>query len=167
MAPGSPRIVERSDTDRTDRTDQEVLALARLARVLEGARTELTLPQYRLLALMVTGEERASHLAGQLELAKPTVSATVDTLVDHGLVERASVDGDRRAVRLTITPEGRKAFAATEASMRARLDNILERVEHRDVVNQALDELASALEASRAEWIKRQAERAGREELRG
>jgi DNA-binding MarR family transcriptional regulator len=154
-------------TDRTDRTDREVLALARLARVLEGARTELTLPQYRLLALMVTGEERASHLAGQLELAKPTVSATIDTLVDHGLVERASVDGDRRAVRLSITPEGRKAFAATEESMRERLEHILDRVEHREVVDQALAELATALEASRAEWISRQQERARPEEIRG
>ena len=34
------------------RLDRDVLTLAWLARVLEGARTELTLPQYRLLALM-------------------------------------------------------------------------------------------------------------------
>jgi DNA-binding MarR family transcriptional regulator len=133
--------------------DRDVLTLAWLARVLEGARTELTLPQYRLLALMVDGEERASHLAGQLELAKPTVSATIDTLVEHGLVERASVEGDRRAVRLTITPTGRKAFQATEASMRSRLDDVLRNVDDLVLVEQALGQLTAALEISRKEWL--------------
>jgi DNA-binding MarR family transcriptional regulator len=135
--------------------DRDVLTLAWLARVLEGARTELTLPQYRLLALMVDGEERASHLAGQLELAKPTVSATIDTLVEHGLVERASVEGDRRAVRLTITPAGRKAFAGTEESMRTRLDSVLRNVADLPLVEQALEQLTAALEISRREWIAR------------
>jgi DNA-binding MarR family transcriptional regulator len=135
------------------RLDRDVLTLAWLARVLEGARTELTLPQYRLLALMVDGEERASHLAGQLELAKPTVSATIDTLVEHGLVERASVIGDRRAVRLTITPAGRKAFQSTEASMRSRLDDVLRNVDDLALVEQALGQLTAALEISRKEWL--------------
>jgi DNA-binding MarR family transcriptional regulator len=135
--------------------DRGVLTLAWLARVLEGARTELTLPQYRLLALMVDGEERASQIAGQLDLAKPTVSATIDTLVEHGLVERASVEGDRRAVRLTITPAGRKAFAATEVSMRSRLDDVLANVEDLDLVEAALEQLTAALEESRHQWLAR------------
>jgi DNA-binding MarR family transcriptional regulator len=129
--------------------DRDVLTLAWLARVLEGARTGLTLPQYRILALMVGGEERASHLAGQLELAKPTVSATIDTLVEHGLVERASVEGDRRAVRLSITPAGRKAFKATEESMRTRLDEVLRNVTDLPLVEQALEQLTAALDVSR------------------
>ena len=135
--------------------DRGVLTLAWIARVLEGARTELTLPQYRLLALLIDGEERASQIAGQLDLAKPTVSATIDTLVDHGLVERASVEGDRRAVRLTITPAGRKAFAAAEASMRSRLDDVLANVADLDLVETAIDQLTAALEESRRQWLAR------------
>ena len=89
------------------------------SRELERACTDLTLPQYRLLALIVRGEERASGLAGQLALARPTVSAAVETLVANGMVERTSVDGDRRAIRLTITPAGR-ARAAKSPSGDAR-----------------------------------------------
>jgi DNA-binding MarR family transcriptional regulator len=102
---------------------------------------------------MVDGEERASHLAGQLELAKPTVTATNDTLVEHGLVERASVEGDRRAVRLTITSAGRKAFKATEESMRSRLDDVLRNVTDLGLVEEALGQLTAALEVSRKEWL--------------
>ena len=65
-----------------------MLTLARLARLLERACTPLTLAQYRLLAMIAGGAERASELAGQLALTKPTVSATLDTLVDRGLITR-------------------------------------------------------------------------------
>jgi DNA-binding MarR family transcriptional regulator len=133
--------------------DRVVLTLASLARVLEGARGDLTLPQYRLLALIMDGEERASQLAGSLELAKPTVSATIDTLVDHGLVARASVDGDRRAVRLSVTAAGRKAFAATEESMRKRLDDVLGTVEDPELVERAFEQLTAALEVRRRAWL--------------
>ena len=102
--------------------------------MLERACTDLTLPQYRLLALIVSGEERASHIAGRLALAKPTVSATIDTLVERGLLERTAVDTDRRAVRLTITADGRDAMRAAEGAMRARLDEVLAAVDDADAV---------------------------------
>src|SRR5436853_3344453 len=103
---------DRSSLDRScpDRSslDREVLTLARLARLLERACGEsgppaLTLAQYRLLAMIGGGASRASHLAGQLALAKPTVSATVDTLVERGLVERTTAADDRRVVHLSVT----------------------------------------------------------------
>jgi DNA-binding MarR family transcriptional regulator len=101
-------------TDAPEPRDREILTLVWVVRALERACTELSLPQYRLLALIMRGEERASGLAGQLSLARPTVSAAVETLVVNGLVERTSVSGDRRAVRLTITPAGRGARRAAE-----------------------------------------------------
>ena len=76
-----------------------MLTLARLARLLERACTPLTLAQYRLLAMIAGGAERASELAGQLALTKPTVSATLDTLVDRGLITPR--DGRRRPPRHT------------------------------------------------------------------
>ncbi len=103
--------------------DRDLLTLVWVVRELERACADLTLPQYRLLALIVRGEERASSLAGQLALARPTVSAAVETLVANGLVDRTSVDGDRRAVRLTITPKGRAALRVAERAMRGRLDD--------------------------------------------
>ena len=135
--------------------DDELLTLARLARLLERACGELqpplTLAQYRLLAMIGSGADRASHLAGQLALAKPTVSATVDTLVERGLVERGSstarppgdhARGHRRAVtRSSPTPRPRCG---------ARLDDVLARLDDPDAVPGVLAALRSGLDERRS-----------------
>ena len=134
--------------------DADLLTLARLARLLERACGELdpplTLAQYRLLAMIASGSDRASHLAGLLALAKPTVSATVDTLVERGLVERATARDDRRVTTLTVTAAGRRVLADAEAVMRARLDDVLARVDDRTAVSQSLTALGTALDERRA-----------------
>jgi DNA-binding MarR family transcriptional regulator len=138
--------------------DDAVLTLARLARLLERACTELTLSQYRLLAMIADGAERASQIAGRLSLTKPTVSATIDTLVERGLVTRTTADDDRRALRLQITAEGRDVVGAAERAMRERLDDLLTRVDDPETVQSALVQLHAALEERREE---RRASRAG------
>ncbi len=85
--------------------------IALLARVLERAAGDLTLAQYRVLALVSAGDERATLLAGRLAITKPSVSAVVDGLVERGCLAREPVDGDRRAIRLCITPTGPQALA--------------------------------------------------------
>jgi DNA-binding MarR family transcriptional regulator len=134
--------------------DADLLTLARLARLLERACGELepplTLAQYRLLAMIGSGSDRASHLAGQLALAKPTVSATVDTLVERGLVERATSRDDRRVTMLTITAAGRGVLSDAEGVMRARLDDVLARIDDPSVVSGALTALAAGLDERRA-----------------
>src|SRR3954462_9822728 len=134
--------------------DDDLLTLARLARLLERAcgelRPPLTLAQYRLLAMIRSGADRASHPPGQLALAKPTVSATVDTLVERGLVERATSRDDRRVTTLTVTIEGAEQLAGAEAAMRARLDDVLTRVHDPATVSHALSALGTALDERRA-----------------
>jgi DNA-binding MarR family transcriptional regulator len=131
--------------------DRDVLTLARVARVLERACTDLTLAQYRLLAMIAGGAERASHLAGQLALTKPTVSATIDTLVERGLVEREAVDGDRRATRLSVSAPGAAALLRAESSMRERLDDVLARVDDPAALRRSLAQLEAALDQRRDE----------------
>jgi DNA-binding MarR family transcriptional regulator len=144
--------------------DRDVLTLARLARVLERACGEvrqppLTLAQYRLLAMIGDGASRASHLAGQLALAKPTVSATIDTLVERGLVERGTAPDDRRVARLSLTSAGEVALGEAERAMRGRLDAVLAHVDDPDAVRDALGALRGGLD----EWrVERRAERARR-----
>jgi DNA-binding MarR family transcriptional regulator len=121
--------------------------LARLARVLERACCELTLSQYRVLALVARGDERASKLAGRLALAKPTITAAVDALVEHGLVSRSGVEGDRRGVRLAVTAEGQAALARAEAAMAERLGPLISGCAHPGLVVQAVSELEQALDA--------------------
>jgi DNA-binding MarR family transcriptional regulator len=130
--------------------DRDVLTLAWLARVLERACTDLTLPQYRLLAFIAGGDERASDVADRLSLARPTVSATIDTLVERGLLERTAVDTDRRAVRLTITSDGARAMGEAQAAMRERLEAVLAHADDRPALAEALGQLSAAMVSERA-----------------
>ena len=129
--------------------DAAVLTLARMARLLERACAELTLAQYRLLAMIADGAERASQIAGRLALTKPTVSATIDTLVERGLVSRAVADDDRRALRLQITAEGRAGLGAAERGMRRALADLLLHVDDPEAVRLALGRLGDALDERR------------------
>src|SRR3954468_2626622 len=87
-------------------------ALALAARALERAAGErdLTLAQFRVLALVEAGDERSSLLAERLAVAKPTITAVVDGLVERGLLVREAVAGDRRSIRVSLTPEGSTAL---------------------------------------------------------
>ena len=126
----------------------DLLTVARLARLLERACAALddplTLAQYRLLAMIGAGADRATHLAGQLALAKPTVSATVETLVERGLVERAPAIGDRRVTTLSVTARGGAVLAAAEAAMRSRLDDVVARVDDPAAVSRSLQSSSAA-----------------------
>src|SRR3954454_16318757 len=116
-----------------------VRTIARLARILEHSAAELTLPQFRLLAMVARGDERATALAGRLTLSKPTITAAVDGLVERGLVARAVVAGDRRAVNIQITDAGRAALVAAEARMAERLQPVIEQCDDPAAVTSALE----------------------------
>src|SRR5690349_20856452 len=94
-------------------------ALALAARSLErsAAENDLTLAQYRVLALVAAGDERSSLLANRLAVAKPTITAVVDGLVERGFVVREAIAGDRRSLRLGVTPAGTAALHSAEQSM--------------------------------------------------
>src|SRR3954470_20624398 len=128
-----------------------VRTLARLSRLLEHAGTGLTLPQFRLLAMVTLGGERATALAGRLSLSKPTITAAVDGLVERGLVTREMVEGDRRAGKVEITAAGGRALADAEALMAERLGPIIDRCNDPAVVRSALEQLEHALDEVAAE----------------
>jgi DNA-binding MarR family transcriptional regulator len=115
--------------------------LALLARVLERAAGDLTLPQYRVLALVDAGDERATRLAGRLAITKPSVSAVVDGLVERGFLARGPVVGDRRAIRLCLTPAGSRALTGAEAAMAERLEPLVDAISDRAGFVAALDEV--------------------------
>ena len=135
--------------------DADLLTLARLARLLERACGELdppmTLAQYRILAMIASGSDRASRLARLLALAKPTVSATVDTLVERHLVGRSTSRDDRRVTTLTVTDAGHAVLAEAEAAMRASFTEVLAHVDDPDAVGRALAAISTGLDERRAE----------------
>jgi DNA-binding MarR family transcriptional regulator len=125
--------------------------LVRTSRALERVSPELSLPQYRLLSRVAAGDDRATDLAGRLDLAKPTITAMVDTLVCRGLLVRSAAAGDRRVTRLEVSPEGRTALAETEAAMAVALNGLVADCAQPDVVVAALAELGRVLDARIAE----------------
>ena len=138
---------------RATKTSDALRTLVRIARTLEHACTELTLPQYRLLAMVATGDRQATQLAGRLALSKPTITAVVDGLVERGLLSRSVVAGDRRAVDLTLTGAGRDALEATEAAMADRLWRLLDRCDDPELAMAGIAQLGQALDAVVAERL--------------
>jgi long-chain acyl-CoA synthetase len=97
--------------------------IARLAKLVEAAIAplELSLPQYRLLALLVDGAAMSSTLAERLTVKPPTVTAVVDGLVARGLVTRQVDPHDRRRLPLVLTPDGTALLEQANASVGAAL----------------------------------------------
>jgi DNA-binding MarR family transcriptional regulator len=119
--------------------------IAMLGRVLERAAGDLTLAQYRVLALISAGDERATLLAGRLAITKPTVSAVVDGLAERGYLAREPVDGDRRAIRLVLTGAGAEALETAETAMAARLEPLVEALDDQAGFVQCLDDIQAVL----------------------
>ena len=124
-----------------------VRGLALAARSLEQSVGDLTLAQYRVLAFIAAGNERSSLVARGLALAKPTVTAAVDGLVDRDLITREAVEGDRRSLRLAVTPAGAAALQTAEHSMAERLDRVLEHARDPGALIAALCDLDDAVAA--------------------
>jgi long-chain acyl-CoA synthetase len=94
-----------------------------LSKTIEVALAEvdLTLPQYRVLAILADGSEAASGLAERLAVRPPSVTAVIDGLVTRGLVDRRQEDSDRRRVALRITEEGACVVTAADRAVDEQL----------------------------------------------
>jgi DNA-binding MarR family transcriptional regulator len=128
-----------------------VRALARASRMVERASDDLSLADYRVLAAVSSGEERASRLAARLAVGKPAISATVDSLNRRGLLRRDSVEGDARATSLAVTEEGRELFERTEGRMVRQLELLAERTADPATLVGSLAALGDAIEDAVAE----------------
>jgi DNA-binding MarR family transcriptional regulator len=109
-----------------------VRVLARLYRLIESVDAGLTLPQYRVLAALSQGGVRSAHLAERLAVRGPTLTAIADALVAAGLAARESEPGDRRVVRLCATGAGEAALRHADQCYLAKLEPVLDAVDHKD-----------------------------------
>ena len=126
-----------------------VLAILRLYRGLECVPAGLTPSQYRIMKLAAAGGERSTRLAQRLAVAKPTLTAIADGLVAAGHATREAEPGDRRVVRLALTPAGRDALRRADAAYAAWLDPILASTGEPAMVLRAVDLLDEALTGTR------------------
>lgn len=126
-----------------------VWTLLRMARVLERAQTELSLPQYRLLRMVGAGGASSARVAERLSVRRPTITAAVDGLVASGYLVREADPADRRVVRLCLTPEGRDALERAGAALRERCAAVLGQVSDPDRLLALLGEVDAVLDARR------------------
>ncbi|HEX7168843.1 MAG TPA: MarR family winged helix-turn-helix transcriptional regulator [Acidimicrobiales bacterium] len=102
-------------------------AAARFSKSLEVALSDvqLSLPQYRLLVFLTGGPERATALAGWLDVSPPSLTALVDGCVARGLVERSATPEDRRRVVHVITAKGHELLDRGDVAVATRLADVL------------------------------------------
>lgn len=141
------------------RAIEAVRALARLSRVLERATTELSLAHYRVLAAVGAGADRASWVASRLSLGRPTVSASVDALLQRGLLARSGAGEDGRVSTLALTAAGREMLDRTERLFVQRINELCARTGDADGVINALVMLGAAQDEEVSERDRLEAER--------
>ena len=102
--------------------------IARLRRALRrGARVaspgnSLAVAQLELLsALAEHPGARPGQLARRLHMRPNTVTTIVNALTAQGMISRATPEGDRRAIELTITDAGQQAVHSWQATNAAVL----------------------------------------------
>jgi len=128
-----------------DEAISSLLTVLRIARVLERIDAGISPQQYRVLKLIGLGGERSARLAERLAVAKPTLTATADSLVAAGLACREAEPGDRRVVRLHLTQAGRAAVQQADAAYSAWFGSLLEHTGRREQIVADLFRLDEAM----------------------
>src|SRR6201996_7156620 len=141
--------------DAANPTPPQQLGAARLAVVARlnrfaTQRIQMPLPaaQARLLATIeVHGETRIGDLAAVDHCSQPTMTTQVRRLEEAGLVTRTVDPGDARAVRIRITPEGKRTINAVRADRAAAIEPQLALLEpgDRQVLAEAVEVLRRLL----------------------
>jgi DNA-binding MarR family transcriptional regulator len=114
---------------------------------LGAAAEDTTIAQYRALVVLASrGPQRVGDLAAVLDVNPSTAGRMCDRLVRKGLISRHRARADRRAVRVGLTPAGRRVVDEATARRRAIIAGILGRLPpaRQDIVAQALAEFADA-----------------------
>jgi DNA-binding MarR family transcriptional regulator len=154
----APTVAPPDASEAPDELVDTVLAASRAlvavaARSLAAAGDDVTLPQYRaLVVLAAKGPLGTAELAAALVVNPSTATRMCDRLVRKGLVRRHRQAGDRRTVRIALTPAGRDLVAAVTRRRRAelaRLLSVLPQAQHGPVIAafQAFAEAAGEIPA--------------------
>jgi DNA-binding MarR family transcriptional regulator len=128
-------------------------AVAFTSRRLERRLGDMTLPQFRVLALVASSPERANRIAELAAVSRPSLTGLLDGLEARGWVRRVDVVGDRRGVLLEVTTAGTQALATADAAMSTALGELLElgTPDERAQVEAGLAALGQVLQAYRGQ----------------
>ena len=104
----------------------------------EWSDIELTMTQWRTLALLHRGPRRMSEIAAYLGSSLSSATSMIDRLVNKQLVERLQDAADRRVVSCRLTPLGQEQMDRFWRMGRKKIEqvsNILSREELEAVVH--------------------------------
>ena len=109
---------------------------------------ELSLAQYHLLDPLAQGPRTNRELAELAGISAPTATRIVDGLLQRGLVSRVEDPTDRRAVVISLTPEGRSALGRKQREYAARRNRVAEALDphEQEVATELLRRLAAVIE---------------------
>lgn len=114
-----------SDIDAVVLASRALLAV--VARTINPALEEVSLPQFRVLVVLVgAGPHRVGALAERLGSVTSTFSRAIDRMEAAGWVVREPSPDSRREIIVTATDAGRELVGRVTASRRAELVTILE-----------------------------------------
>jgi DNA-binding MarR family transcriptional regulator len=108
--------------------------------------------QFRVLLAILHGASSTGDLAEAFEVSAPTMTRTVDVLVDRGWVTRERDTADRRRVLVRITREGRALLRRMKEESETHLAAILDGLDPDEVERlcDGLQVLREAVERHRA-----------------
>ena len=112
--------------------------LMQLSRMVQGIharisdRHDITPVQAKLICVLAFGPRGMAELAQCFGVEKATLTGLVDRAEQRGLVRRSPVPGDRRALHVTLTDNGRRAAAAFHAEATEELNDLLSSLPSRD-----------------------------------
>jgi len=86
-----------------------------------------TLPRFDVMSAISRSPDglKMSEISKLLRVSNGNITGIVDKLADEGLALRVSVQGDRRANLVRLTPKGQKLFDELAAAHEVWIDEIL------------------------------------------
>jgi DNA-binding MarR family transcriptional regulator len=132
--PGEDAAVDDEDAVVHEVLVDEVLTASRSLMAvalhsLGATAQDTTIAQCRALTVLVNrGPQRVVDLAGALGVAPSTAGRMCDRLLRKGLIRRRHARGDRRAVLVSVTADGRQVVDEAMARHRTLIADILRRL---------------------------------------
>lgn len=117
----------------------------------------LTMPQLRLMYLLLRDSRSVGELAEAMHVRPASVTGLTDRLVCQGLIERHADPDDRRVVRIALSAEGRCVLEEIESAGRSYLARIFELMGEDEVnrLSAALERFSDAANRLSAEAGRR------------
>lgn len=138
-------VTEKQSTKEADIEQRRIRMWLRMLRTTRSTESRLrdflrdefntTLPRFDVLAALYRAPDglKMNELSKQLLVSNGNVTGIIERLVKDGWVIRVLVEGDRRAMRVRLTPQGRKQFLKMAAGHKTLVNNLFEGLEHNDL----------------------------------